>query len=113
MRNVIKPLLALVGAVMLSICSANGETRVTATPLESNSELAKQAIATALDEFKKRLSNTDGYRIAVVQVGSSIWVTFQDPDLPAGWRGGSDTKLGFAVELSQDAKQVISSHFIR
>jgi hypothetical protein len=113
MRKVATPILALISAIMLSMGPASGDPQPPVTQLEPSSDLAQQAIRVALDEFKKRLSNTNGYRTTVVQARSSIWVTFQDPDLPAGWRGSSDSKPGFAVELSQDGTRVIKSHFIR
>jgi hypothetical protein len=113
MRKVAAPLLALVAAVVFSMSPASGDPQAALTQIEPSSDLAQQAIRVALDEFKKHLFNTDGYRTTVVQAHSSIWVIFQDPDLPAGWRGSSDTKLGFEVELSQDATRVIKSHFIR
>jgi hypothetical protein len=112
-RKATTPILALIGAIALSMASANGDPQTVVMHLEPGSILAHQAVRVALDEFKKRLFNTNGYRITVIQTGSSIWVTFQDPDLPAGWRGSSDAKPGFEVEVSQDASRVISAHFIR
>jgi hypothetical protein len=78
--------------------------------ISANSFLAIQAAVTELERYQL---NVAGYRIVVLDSGSTIFVGFQNPNPRRGQMGNPGPKPALTVELSRDGLEVIGSHFER
>lgn len=69
----------------------------------------QKAIDIARLEAQRKGVDVSTYRVEVFEEGSSISVSFLDPSLPQGHRGGP----GFEVEINASDLKVLRSNFVR
>jgi hypothetical protein len=81
---------------------------------ETISGVSFVAIQSALSKFQSAFPNLNitKYKISVMSDGTSIVVSFSDPQTLPGQRG-SGPKPSFEVELTKDAREIVRSNFVR
>jgi hypothetical protein len=71
------------------------------------------AIQAAIPELERNKLDVTGYQIAVSESGTSVFVTFDNPNRPQGYMGCWGKLPCFSVELGKDDLRIIRAHFVR